>query len=275
MERVREQARAFLALHHGNAPLVLPNAWDAATARLVEAAGFPALATTSSGIAHSRGYPDGNRIGRAEMLVEVGRIARAVAVPVSADLETGYGATPEEVAETVRLAIEAGVVGANLEDGTHDPDLPLFPPEVTAERIRTVRDLTDGLGVEFVVNARTDPFLIGRTGPDAFADAVTRGNRYLEAGARCVFVPGVADRETIAALVRAIDGPVNVLASERTPPIAVLAELGVARVSLGGGLARAALAFVRRSVEALRDGGEFGFLRSAIPHTEMDRLSDR
>lgn len=236
--------------------LVLPNVWDVGSALLVAALpGCRALATTSSGVAASLGYPDGERIPAAEMLAAVGRIAQAVEVPVSADLEAGYG----DPVATARAAVDAGVAGLNLEDKAG-------PADEHVERIRAVRA---EVGDELVVNARIDVFLHGTGGVE---DAVERGNAYLDAGADCVFPIGVSEGAAIARLAAGIDGPVNVLAGAGTPPIAELEAMGVARVTFGSGLTRAAYgAAVRGATEALEDG-TYGWLEAATPWPELSRL---
>lgn len=273
---LRAQATLFKTLHEGPDILILPNAWDVGSAVIMAQAGFPAIATTSSGIAFAQGYPDGERISRDEMLQVVARIARKVSVPVTADLEAGYGPRPEDVAETVRRAIRAGVVGANFEDGTGRASDPLFDLTLGAERIRAAREAADAEGVPFVVNARTDGYLRRRElGKANFDDAVRRANAYREAGADCLFVPGVVDAETIGKLVAAIDGPLNILAALSgvpAPPLAELQALGVARVSIGGSLALAALALVRRSAEELLAAGTYSYAGDALANAELNRL---
>jgi len=273
MESLKAKAERLLALHSGPELLVLANAWDVASAVIVATAGFPAIATTSAGVAFSLGYPDGERIGRDEMLAVVRRIAAAVELPVTADMEAGYGREPARVAETVRLTIEAGAVGANIEDSTDGPSHSLLDLTLATERIRAAREAADRAGVAFVINARTDPYMSpGGKGSAAFDEAVKRANAYRAAGARCLFVPGVSDAELIARLVKAIDGPLNVLAGPKAPPVPALKALGVRRVSVGSGLSRATLALVRRAAEELRGLGTYGFAQDAIPHAEMNRL---
>jgi 2-methylisocitrate lyase-like PEP mutase family enzyme len=255
---------------------VLPNAWDVASARILEDAGFPAIATTSSGVAQTLGYPDGQRISREEMLESVGRIVRGVAVPVTADLEAGYGPAPEDVSETVTRAIEVGAIGANLEDSTGRAEAPLFDFSLAVERIRAARETAEAAGIPFVINGRTDPFLI----PDAASsraleESVRRADAYRQAGADCLFVPGVTDAGTIAKLVEQIDGPVNILAGPAAPSIRELESLGVARVSIGGGLARAVLAFVRRAARELLEEGTYTFTRDALTVAEVAKLFAR
>ncbi|HEY6210426.1 MAG TPA: isocitrate lyase/phosphoenolpyruvate mutase family protein, partial [Gemmatimonadales bacterium] len=188
---LREKAEAFRRLHAGPGVFVLPNVWDVVTARLVETAGFPALATTSAGVAWALGYPDGERISRDEMLAVVGRIARNVRVPVTADMEAGYGTAPEAAAETARRTIAAGAIGLNLEDGADDGSL--LDVTLHAERIRAVSEAGAAAGVPIVVNARTDAFEIKEWTPaERLTEAVRRANAYHGAGADCLFVPHVS-----------------------------------------------------------------------------------
>ncbi|HMD34234.1 MAG TPA: isocitrate lyase/phosphoenolpyruvate mutase family protein, partial [Vicinamibacterales bacterium] len=214
-----DKAARLRALHHGPPILVLPNVWDAATARIVEAEGFPAVATTSAGVAAAIGYADGGAVPARGMIEAVARIARAVSVPVSADIEHGYATTPDAVADVVMRVVAAGAVGVNLEDmlpGATD----LEAIDVQCDKIRAVVKAGATAGVAVVVNARTDVYLRAIGPSESRLDAaVERGRAYLAAGAECVFVPGVTDRGTIAALVTGIGGPINVLAMPDSPPI--------------------------------------------------------
>ncbi len=276
LESVAAKAVRFRDLHAGAVPLVLPNAWDAGSARVFELAGFPAIATTSAGVAFALGLPDGERVSREEMLAAVRRIAAAVAVPVTADLEAGYGPTPGAAAETARAAIAAGAVGMNLEDGVAG-DGGLFEVADQVARIRAVRETARAEGLDFVLNARTDVFLkqIGEPA-QRFDHAVRRARAYREAGADCLFVPGPSDADTIGRLVRGIEAPVNVLAVRGTPPVGELARLGVARVSMGSGPMRATLGLIRRIAEELRGPGTYtAFLEGAPSHAEIQRLFAR
>ncbi len=273
----KRRAQAFRKLHDRTRLLVLPNAWDAASARVFEEAGFPALATTSAGIAASLGYPDGERISRGEMAKAVARIVRAVRVPVSADMERGYGPIPKAVRQTVEAAIEAGAVGVNLEDASGDRVRPLRDPEDMAERLRAAREAARRSGVDFFINARTDVFLLEVGAERArFDRTVARARAYLEAGADGVFVPGVADGELIGRLARAIEAPLNVLAAAGAPPVAELERLGVARLSVGSGAMRSALGHARRIARELRESGTYGSLtEGAVPYRELNQLLDR
>ncbi|MGA3043832.1 MAG: isocitrate lyase/phosphoenolpyruvate mutase family protein [Bryobacteraceae bacterium] len=261
-----EKAEIFRALHRGPEILVLPNAWDCVSARIVEEAGFPAIATTSAGVANALGYPDGEHIPAAEMLAAVARIARCVGVPVTADLEAGY----RDIAATAAGLVASGAIGLNLEDAGGDP-------AQHAAHISTVRRVGRDLGVNLVINARTDLYL-DRTGCDPalrFDWSCERLRAYIDAGADCVFVPGIADEDTIRRFVEALNFPFNVLAAAGTPPIRRLQELGVARVSVGSGLARAAMGITRRIAEELKTSGTYdGMLQSAIPYS-LSRLFEK
>lgn len=270
------KAKAFLDLHRGTEVLVLSNAWDVASARLLEDAGCPAIATTSAGIAFARGYPDGEKMPRDEMLAEVARIAASVEVPVTADLEAGYGAAPETVAETIRLAIEAGVVGGNIEDYTQDSEAPLYGLELAVERVRAARAAADGAGIDFVLNARTDTYLsASHVLDDPFGETLRRLQAYRDAGARCLYVPALNDETDIGRLSKELRAPLNILGGPGVPPVPRLKELGVARMSTGSGLARAAYGELRRALAELQGTGTYAYARGAVSFGEMDRLLAR
>lgn len=271
--RQSEKAAAFRRMHDRSRLLLLPNAWDAASARVFEEVGIPALATTSAGVAWVLGHADGEATPRAEMADMVRRIASAVGVPVTADMEAGYGPRPEDAAATAQAVIDAGAVGMNLEDGIPGAGAALFEVSAQVERIRAVRETAANAGVEIVLNARTDVFLAGVGEPSGrLAHAVKRANAYREAGADCLFVPGVRDVETIAALAREIAGPLNILAVPGIPPAAELARLGVARVSVGSGIARTALTLARRAAQEMCEKGTFSFLDGSLTHAEVNAL---
>jgi 2-methylisocitrate lyase-like PEP mutase family enzyme len=260
-----DKAAALLALHAGPG-FVLPNAWDAGSARVLEQVGFPAIATTSAGIAWACGVPDGGAVSRDEMLGHIGRIVDAVHVPVTADLEDGYGATATEVGLTVARAAEVGAVGANLEDVTGGR---LYGIEEAVERLVAARAAAPA--GTFVLNARTDAYFVGVEG-DAFAETVERARQYLEAGADCVFVPGVVEADTIRRLAAAIPGPLNVVAGlANTIDARTLFSLGVKRVSLGGSLARSSLSGLERAGRELLEHGTLGFLDGAISYADLQR----
>jgi len=269
-----ERAEALRALHHADdGPLVLPNAWDAASAIVFADAGFDAIGTTSAGIAASRGVPDGEVLSRDEMLAVVEGIADAVALPVTADIEAGYGHTPDEVFDTVSAAVDAGAVGVNLEDGTGDPDDPLAPVDDHVAAIRAARDAAEDAGVPVVVNGRTDVFWLGVGDEgDRLDRAVDRANAYADAGSDCLFVPGVSDLETIRALVDRLDAPLNVLGGPGAPPIDALAEAGVARVSVGSGPMRATLGLLGEVAAELRDEGTYESMAGGIPYDDLKAM---
>lgn len=268
------KAQQLLRMHQPGSELLIPNAWDGISARIFAEAGFPAIATTSAGIAYARGYPDGEVIPRDEMVQEVARIAAAVACPVTADMEAGYGRTPADVAETVAAVLEAGAVGANFEDATGDPDVPLLSIEDQAERIRAARAAADRIGVPFVINARTDTYLL-RVGPEEtrLAETVARGRAYFEAGADVVFVPRAPDAATIEALVQQLPGPLSVMAVAGGPSAPELFALGVRRVSIGPWGTLAAMGLMRTIAHELRDHGTYDALsREAYTYAEAQRL---
>ncbi len=268
------KANRFRELHHGPDILVLPNAWDVASARVFEQAGFPAVATTSSGVAAALGYPDGQRISREEMIDVVQRIAAAVACPVTADMESGFGWTIDEVLQTIRAVIEAGAVGINIEDSTKKGRRKLLDTGKQIELITAIRQLAASMDMPLVINARTDVYLL--RGDDAGAQieqAVQRGNAYLAAGADCFFPIGASDAKTIASLAQKISGPINILAGPKSPSIAELARFGVARVSFGSGPMRAALGYLRAVAQELRDQGTYTkLLQGAISGNELRQL---
>src|SRR3989449_11316400 len=214
---------------------------------------------------------------RSEMLEVVGRIARAVRIPVTADLEAGYGTTVKEMAETVKAAIEAGAIGMNLEDVTGDDERSQVAIPLQAEKIRVIRETAASLGVPLVLNARTDIYLmpIGPE-PTQFERTVERLRAYRDAGADCLFAPGLYDRETIAKLVKAVEAPINILANPACPPLAELEEIGVARVSAGSGIMRAAMGLVRRiGKEMLESRSCEMMFAGTIPHAELNRMMMR
>ena len=273
LEEQKRRADAFRAMHRGPRTLLLPNVWDVASARIIEDAGFGAIATTSAGIAFSLGYPDGQRISREEMLARVGRIARAVRVPVTADVEAGYGDRPEDAALTAREAIEAGAVGMNLEDGTGDPEHPLVDLSLQLEKIRAIREAALKTGVLLVLNARTDFYLDQVGAPETrYAETIKRAVAYRDAGADCLFVPGVRDVDTISKLVRDIQAPLNILAGPGSPSVLELEKVGVARVSLGSGPMRATLGLLGRIAEELKSSGTYSALEGAPAHADVNKM---
>jgi len=271
------KAEQFLKLHHSPRILLLPNAWDVASARILEECGHPAIATSSAAVAFSLGYPDGQRITRAEMLEVCGRIARAVNIPVTADLEAGYGTTVKDMVETVNAAIAAGIIGMNLEDVTGDDERSVVDLPLQVEKIRAISESAKSLGVPFVLNARTDVYLMP-IGPEAtrFERTVERLRAYRDAGASSLFAPGVYDRDTIAKLVKALEAPLNILANPTLPPIAVLEKIGVARVSAGSGIMRAAMGAVQRvGKEMLEKRSLESMFVGATPYADLNRMMQR
>jgi len=266
----RVKADEFRALHHGPKILLLPNAWDVASARVIEEAGFGAIATTSAGIAFSLGYPDGQRISRAEMLAVVGRIAAAVNGPVTADVEAGYGDRPEDAARTASDVLAAGAVGMNLEDASGDPEHPLLDRTLQIERVKAAHELP------IVLNARTDVYLLEVGAREKrYDEALRRLAAFRDAGADCVFVPGLRDPETIKRLVVELKCPVNILAGPGTPTAPELHKLGVARVSLGSAPMRATLGLVRRIAEELKRAGTYDTLEGALSFADTNRMMGR
>ncbi|MET9725117.1 isocitrate lyase/PEP mutase family protein [Streptomyces zaomyceticus] len=259
-------AHLFRSLHTAPAPLALANAWDVASARVIEAAGAPAIATTSAGVAWSLGSPDGDFLTRDRALERIARIVAAVAVPVTADIEGGYGTDAAGVAETVAGVLAAGAVGVNIEDGTR-------PPTELATRLAAARQTADRSGADLFLNARVDTYLLGLGAPDArLKETLTRARLYVDAGADGIFVPGVTDTATIAALADNISVPLNVMAGPGAPTVAELGALGVARVSLGSGVAQAAYAAARRAARDLLGTGDYESLAAGIAFPELDAL---
>jgi 2-methylisocitrate lyase-like PEP mutase family enzyme len=270
----RDKAEALRRMHDRSRILVLPNAWDAASARIFEDAGFSAVATTSAGVSYTAGYPDGEAIPRNDMVTIVRWIARSVAVPVTADIESGFGSSAQEVGETVRLVIEAGAVGINLEDTVHGAERQLYDLPRAVERIRAARAAAEAAGVPIVINGRTDVYLLG-IGDKAsrFEHAVRRLNAYREAGADCLYPIGYLDADTIAALVNAINGPINVIGVPGIPSVAELQKLGVARVSTASGPARIAMTATHKLAAQLgRDGNFDIFSGDTMTHQAANGL---
>jgi len=272
-EHQQNQAKRFRALHSGREILLLPNVWDVASARLIEDSAYQAIATTSAGIAFSLGYPDGQEISREEMFESIARIVRAVKVPLSADVEAGYGDKPEDAALTARAVVEAGAVGMNLEDATGDPARPLVDLPLQLEKIRAVRETAGELNVPLVLNARTDIYLLQVGGADKrYDEALHRLKAFRDAGADCLFLPGVRDAETIRRMVADLGFPLNILAGPGSPSVPELRKLGVARVSLGSWPMRAAMGVLRGIADELKSTGTYRAMEGAPSHAEMNRL---
>lgn len=266
------RARELTALHIKGDPIVLPNAWDAASAHVIAAAGARAIATSSAACAWSIGSFDGGGMSRSDALGVIARIAAAVDVPVTADIETGYG-DGDDLADTIRAVIDAGAVGVNLEDSGGDP---LYPTEVAAGRIATARAAADAVGVPLHINARVDVFFAPVGAPEERPGlTIERAAAYLAAGASSIFVPGVRDLPTIRLLTAGIDAPINILAGHGVPPVAQLAAAGVGRISTGSSLNLSVLAQLRATTSALLSTGTFDGL-GGIPYPQLnDYFSSR
>lgn len=254
----KEKAQLFRSLHTGPSMLVLPNVWDAASARICELAGFPAVATTSSGVAAVYGQLDGQLISKKELTATTAYIAKSVACPVSVDAESGYGQDIAEVVETVRAIIEAGAVGINIEDSSKGADEALLDVGYQVELIQALRQLGGMLDIPFVINARVDVFVLAVGEPTSRSEQVMkRGNAYLQAGADCVYPIGPSNAAIVTQLVQGIQGPVNILVGPTSPTLPELAVLGVARVSFGSSLMRAALGQLSLVAQELRAQGTY------------------
>ncbi|MFD3380242.1 MULTISPECIES: isocitrate lyase/phosphoenolpyruvate mutase family protein [unclassified Streptomyces] len=275
MTDLRAQALTFRELHIPGRPLVLANAWDTMSARVVEEAGALAIATTSAGLAWDLGAADGDHLDRDRALEAVGRIAAAVRVPVSADIETGYAEDAQGVGDTVRAVLAAGAVGVNIEDALYGPEqarrggAALRPVAEQAERIAAAREAADSAGVPLFVNARIDTYL---RGAGDLAVTLERAAAFLAAGADGVFVPGPVDPVTVKNLAEGVDGPLNVMAGPGAPSVAELSSLGVARISVGSGIAQAAHALVRRAARELLGTGTYESLAGGLDYGELNTL---
>ena len=254
-----DRAARFLALHRPGQPLLLPNPWDLGSARVLESLGFEALATTSSGFAATLGRPDG-AVSRDQAIAHGGLIAAATPLPVSADLENGFADDPQDVAETVRLAIEAGLAGCSVEDYTGNGEDPIYEVSFAVDRVAAAAGAAHSGPQQLVLTARAENYLHGR---DDLSDTIDRLQRYAGAGADVLYAPGLSRADDIRAVVEAVDRPVNVLAFAGAPPVARLAELGVARISVGGAFAYVALGALAEAAHELRTAGTYGYLRGA------------
>jgi 2-methylisocitrate lyase-like PEP mutase family enzyme len=271
-DRQKQLADSFRAMHRGPL-LLLANAWDPMSARQFEAAGFGAIATTSGGVAWDLGHADGEKTPWAEVVAATGRIVRAVRVPVTADIEAGYGETPEQVGKSITEIIGTGAVGFNLEDGTPRADMPVRLIEDAVARIRAARGAATAAGVPMVINARIDLYLKNVGDPASrFDETVKRAKAYLAAGADCIYPFGFIDLDTIARLVKAIDAPVNIVARAGTPPAAELEKIGVARVSIASGATLAVMSMIKKIGEELRTTGKFDGLEHSMNRPEAQKL---
>ncbi len=269
------KAEAFQALHQRQDLFILPNAWDAASARIFEKAGFSAIGTTSAGIAASLGYQDGEQIPVREMMDAIKRIVSAVKLPVTADIEAGYSQEIEKVLEVVREVLAIGVVGINIEDSTGNKENPILDIPSQVAKIRAIRDMVTAAKKTLVINARIDLFYLKLydDAQRATQEAIKRAHAYLEAGADCIFIFGVANKDVLSQLVQAIPGPVNLLAGPGVPPVAELKLMGVRRLSLGSGAMRATLGTLEQiSTELLQNGTYNKLSEKAVPYGELQQL---
>ena len=265
-----EKGRYFRALHERDAAFIIPNPWDMGTARLLAHLGFEALATTGAGYAFSVGRPD-NTVTRNEMIAHVAAIVSATHLPVSADLENGFGDDPDTVAQTIRLAASAGVVGGSIEDSTGRPDDPVYAHEHAVERVRAAAEAARALPFPFTLTARAENYFIGR--PD-LKDTIKRLQAFQDAGAHVLYAPGLTSRDDIAAVVSCVDRPVNVVMGLQGVQLslAALAEIGVKRVSVGSALSRAALGAFLRAAREMRASGTFAFAAEAVSFRDIGAM---
>src|SRR2546425_434456 len=270
----KEKAEDFRALHHGKRILILPNGWDVPSARVFEDAGFPAIATSSAGLLVSLGYPDGEVISRDEFVSAVGRIARVLSVPLSADSVAGFGKTTKEVLVTVKAILKTGAVGINIEDFTHATKK-LYPIERQVENVKAIRKLGETTGIPLVINARTDALRYGEGGEETrFTEAVRRGMAYRDAGADCVYPMGLTDTAPIANFVKALDFPINIMVRKGLPPVSELERLGVARDSFGPSPSYAAMGLLKRAAKEVLEKGTYENLtEGAITFDELNALA--
>ncbi len=265
-----EKGIAFRALHERDEAFIIPNPWDVGTARLLARLGFEALATTSAGYAFSVGQQDGT-VGRAEMLAHVGEIVSATDLPVSADLENGYGDDPKTVAETITLAAAAGLVGGSIEDVSPRPRGHMYEHAHAVERVRAAVAAARALPFRFTLTARAENFLVGR--PD-LEDTIARLQAYQEAGADVLYAPGLVSQDDIATVVRSVDRPVNVVMGLQGVRLdrATLSAIGVKRISVGSALSRAALGAFLRAAREMRERGTFAFANDAVSYKDISAM---
>jgi 2-methylisocitrate lyase-like PEP mutase family enzyme len=271
-DRQKQLAETFRAAHRG--PLLLiPNAWDAMSARQFEAAGFPAVATTSGGVAWALGHADGEKAPWYEIVSATERVVRTVRVPVTADIEGGYGDSPAEIGKNIAEIIRTGVVGFNLEDGTPRPDMPVRPIEDAVARIRAARAAATEAGIPAVINARIDLYLKNVGDPAGrFDETVKRAKAYLAAGADCIYPFGFIDLDTVGRLAKAIPAPINIVARAGTPPVSELQKLGIARVTIASGATLAVMSLIKTIGEDLRATGKFDGIGHSMNRPEVQKL---
>jgi 2-methylisocitrate lyase-like PEP mutase family enzyme len=274
-----QKAAQLLKLHHGNDPLVLINAWDAASACIVERAGFPAIATSSAAVANALGHADGQHTPWPEMVDAIRRIAKAVNVPVTADIEAGFSATAQDLESNIEQIVEAGAVGMNLEDALPNRGElgPLYPLAEQIDRIKRVRKLGEKMKIHLVINARTDAYWQKGVSPEAaMSNTLDRGRAYLQAGADCIFIPGLTKPEHIRTVVEQLKAPVNVLGLAGMPSIPELGKLGVKRISMGSGAMRVAMSALRRFADEAKTAGTFSALgTNNVTYAEMNAFFEK
>lgn len=270
MPSQQQLGQAFRELHQRNFAFIIPNPWDAGSARLLAHLGFEALATTSAGYAFSRGQRD-HTIGREEMMRHVASIASATDLPVSGDLENGFGDDPDTVAETIRLAAKAGLVGGSIEDSTNRQDAPIYEHELAVERVRAASEAARSLLFPFTLTARSENYLVGRSNLN---DTIERLQAYQEAGADVLYAPGVKKLDDLAAIAGSLDRPVNAVMGLQGAhmSLADLSEIGVKRVSVGSALSRVALGAFLRAAQEMRDRGTFEFLDQAMGYHDLNSI---
>lgn len=259
----------------------MPNAWDIGSAKMLIAAGFKSIGTTSAGVAFSLGRPDNAfcseeaRLTREEILTSVHSIANSISVPLNADLEAGFGIEPEVVAHTIKLAINAGAVGGNIEDYSGSFSKPLYDIDLSVSRIKAAREAIDQSDIPFVLVGRTDEMNAGHSA--SLDQAIKRANLYREAGADCLFIPGVSDKKTVATLVQEIDGPINVVMGLSGSDVSFeeLESLGVRRVSIGGSLARSVYFKIRDAAQEMFNDGTFSYAENQIPQDELNNIFEQ
>ena len=273
---MRNKAIRFAQLHLKGETFIMANAWNSGSAVLLEAAGFECIGTTSAGIAYSHALPDyEGALPFESALTQTAEIVNSVTIPVSMDAENGYGDSPETVFSNMQRIVATGVAGANIEDYSGDKKKPLYEISLATERIAAAKQAVNSLGYPFTLTARAECYLCGH--PDPFSESVKRVNQYRRAGADCLFVPGIKDIETIRQLVKAVDGPVNIVMGLAGKPVTVaeLTDAGVARISIGGSLARATFGLVRRAAKEILENGTFNYAAQQIADAELCQLFSR
>jgi 2-methylisocitrate lyase-like PEP mutase family enzyme len=274
MRSQRDNAQDFRELHHGKRILILPNAWDVPSARVFENEGFPAVATSSAGLMVSLGYPDGEVMSRSEFVSAVGRITRALTVPLSVDIVAGFGSTTKEVLTTVKAILETGAIGINIEDFAHATKT-LYPVHRQVENVKAIRTLGNVVGVPLVINARTDALRFGVGDDEAkFEEAVRRAAAYRDAGADCVYPMGLTEAASIGRFVKELDFPINVMVRKGLPSVNELERLGVARLSFGPSASYAAMGLLKRAAKEVLEKGTYqNLVDGAISFDELNSLA--